>query len=103
MNSKKLKNTLQWKHYLYGINSDYNCWEVHNLITKKHVLASSESAILKIIELAVALRNGQPKPLNHKTLEKKAKHLEGFGKPTINSYRTWNNVKYPYKGFIDDI
>lgn len=82
-----MKDALTWKWYRYGIHAKYDCWCVQNLLTNKYILTSTEEACLKIIELAYTLKTGQEKPLNHKTLEEKARVLEGLA---MNARRYWN-------------
>lgn len=91
---------LTWKWYKYGPNEKYDCWEVINLATNSRVLTSTESACIKIIELAHALKTGQPKPLNHKTLESKAKFLEQIPFEA-QRYWKWNGetLKYDTKAY----
>lgn len=83
----KLIDSLSWKHYNYGTHKRFKCWCVVNTRSRKYVLTSTESAALKIIELAWALSNGLNKPLNHTVLERKAKLLEGI---PITAHRYWN-------------
>lgn len=102
---------LVWKWYQYGqhkrlteqnrINGTGECWVTQNLKTKKIVYCNSESACLKIIELAHALYAGERKPLNHKTLERKAKSLEGF--PFSDFDKTdWDRIGFPYSSYEEN-
>lgn len=88
--------TLSWKWYTYGPHPRYDdSWIVINEITKREVSTSTESACVKIIELAYALKTGQPKPLNQSQLEKKAKHLENIP-IQYQHYWDWNGRKRSY-------
>lgn len=88
--------TLTWKWYTYGPHPKYeDAWQITNNITKQSVSTSSESACLKIIELAHTLKTGKPKPLNHRTLENKAKDLEGITY-RMRRYWTWDGRQLTY-------
>lgn len=91
---------IQWKWHQYGRHSTYDCWQVVNLLTKRRVLTSTEEACLKIIELAYTLKTGADKPLNQKTLERKAKDLEGI---SVLKHQYWNwdgkTLNYNTSGF----
>lgn len=95
-----MTTNLKWKWYEYGINTKYDCWQVKNLATKKSILTSTEEACLKIIELAYTLKTGKRKPLNHRPLEQKAKHLEAI---PLNAQRHWDwtgeTLTYDTTGF----
>lgn len=79
-----------WKHYqITQVESEW--WRVLNLKTRKVVNCSSENAAYSIVELATALREGEPKPRNHTTLERKARDLEGLEPKTF-----WNLMGHPY-------
>lgn len=79
--------TLSWKWYTYGLHPRFpDAWFVRNNLTRRSVTTSSESACIKIIELAYALKTGQPKPLNQSALEYKAKVLESI---PLHAHRYW--------------
>ena len=82
--------TVYWKWYAVGASAKHaGAWCVVNRATGHIVYATSESAALSIVELAHALKTGQPKPLTHKTLERKAKELEGVPVQQAR-YWTWS-------------
>lgn len=85
------------KHYKYGQVEGKDYWYVTNIITKRIVNTSSESAARKIVELAVAIREGLPKPFNHSTLERKAKTIEGLDNPKIDRYYKWDGKPRAYR------
>lgn len=59
-----------WRHQENGDGTEW--WYVQNALTRTRVSCNSESACLKIIQLAVAMRSSLPLPFRHHTLERKA-------------------------------
>lgn len=82
--------TVYWKWYAFGASTNHaGAWCIVNRATRHLVYATSETAALSIVELAHALKTGQPKPLTHTTLERKAKDLEGIS-TRQSRYWTWS-------------
>lgn len=96
-------NAIDWKWYTFG-----NCpvhdgaWVVVNRATERFTRVSSESAALKVVELGYALRMGADKPLTHKTLEQKAKYIEGIPM-RAEHFWTWNGKPLAYETDAHDV
>lgn len=90
-------DVIDWRWYRYGKSTRYpDAYVVQNRATGHAIRCSSENAALKIIELAFALKTGQAKPLNHKTLEQKAYWLENIPMHA-ERYFTWNGRTLTYE------
>lgn len=94
---------IDWKWYTSGKCPVYTgAWVVVNRATGRFARVSSESATLKVIELGYALRMGEDKPLNHKTLEQKAKYIEGIPM-RAEHFWTWNGKPLAYETDAHDV
>lgn len=87
---RDVHDPLHWRWYSIGESTRYpGAWVAVNRATDQRVLCSSENAALRIIELAYALKHGDAKPHNHKTLETKARCLENIHGRAARYY-TWD-------------
>lgn len=72
---KRKKDEYSW--FLKKENDDGSeWWVVENSQTMRRVDCSSEAACEKIVSLAESIKTNSLKPLNHRTLEKKANWLQ---------------------------
>lgn len=95
VNPAHVADTVDWRWYTIGKSLLYpGAWVAVNRATNTTILCSSESAALRIVELAYALKHGHPKPHNHKTLEQKARVLENVNGRAAR-YFTWGRMDRP--------